>query len=998
MAADPIGPGPSAASALTTVAGSGMGTLPRTGADLNRGRCAISRTQLAVSGARSTPEVAVAGSLVARRLVREVVTEPDGLRRVDVIGPGGHGKTVLLDALAAAFRTAGVEVRRDLPDPGVELGEVALLVDDAHLRAPAELEQLVRLAAGPLGYLVVAHRPWPRPTGTAALGAALAARRPPVVLDALDRAGVASRVTLRLGEPAGAAGSALTQLVEMVLERTAGLPVLVDRLLDALAEQIGSDRARLPMPDRSPPGLLAQLGYTVAAQDPGVRGLLLASALGAPVEAEVLVPLLGLTGGPAALDELLEAARAAGLLTSDGLAVPLISDAVLARTPAGTRSELQRALAEIELGRGGNIRTVARGLLDAGMSGARAAAVFSAAAAEVLPDGGPEAGDFLDAAVRAGTPAIELAARRAEAAVLADDLDVALTRADQVLAAPDRVPADDLVRAGTAAAAVLARRGMLARSAELHRWMGMVTGRASAIAVPALIGTGALDEAREVLRGSIPVTGAPSAAAPSAPTPSAAAPGAAAPSAAAPSAAAPSAAPSAVAPNATTPSVTTPSVTAPSAATPSAATPGVATPLPIRPPTLLAGAEELMAKGVYDSVAGSPTAALSELTRAAALLETSYRAALLPDTPAALAALVAVHCGEHDVAQSVLERAVRMRLGGPGAATRHRLLLGWIALSRGAIPAARSALQAASPQGVPLEPRDELLAAALEVALARRTGDLASLMPAWGRAREAIVRHPVDLFVLHQLGELSIAATRLRESSWVRPHLDEAAQLLGRLGDPALWAAPLHWSALQAAIITESRDAAQLHAVALETAADGSRYAAAMAAAAPHWVRILDNEVDPIGVEAAARGLHAVGMSWEGGKLAGQAAIRTRDRKAMSALLGCARALQAGSGPAAKPAPESESDAGPTGIQPVPAPTVDLDDPDEGDGPLSGREREVAALVLEGLTYKQIGEQLFISAKTVEHHVARMRQRLGSGSRGELFAHLRQIVGGPNDG
>ena len=290
-----------------------------------------------------------------------------------------------------------------------------------------------------------------------------------------------------------------------------------------------------------------------------------------------------------------------------------------------------------------------------------------------------------------------------------------------------------------------------------------------------------------------------------------------------------------------------------------------------------------MATGVYDSVAGSPTAALSALTRAAALLETSYRAALLPDTPAALAALVAVHCGEHDVAQSVLQRAVRMRLGGPGAATRHRLLLGWIALSRGAVTSARTALQTASPPGAALEPRDELLAAALEVGLARRTGDLASLMPAWGRAREAIVRHPVDLFVLQQLGELSIAATRLRESSWVRPHLDEAAQLLARLGNPALWAAPLHWSALQAAIVTESRDAAG--AARGRPAGGGRRRTGTrprMAAAAPHWVRLLDNEVDPAAVETAARGLHAVGMSWEGGKLAGQAAIRTRDRKAMS--------------------------------------------------------------------------------------------------------------------
>ena len=172
-----------------------------------------------------------------------------------------------------------------------------------------------------------------------------------------------------------------------------------------------------------------------------------------------------------------------------------------------------------------------------------------------------------------------------------------------------------------------------------------------------------------------------------------------------------------------------------------------------------------------------------------------------------------------------------------------------------------------------------------------------------------------------------------------------------------------------------------------------------MAAAAPHWVRLLDSEVDADGVEAAARGLHAVGMAWEGGKLAGQAAIRTRDRKAMTALLGCARALQS-SGPATR-AVAVEADTDPRGIpvtvaaETEPAPDV----ASEGaDGPLSEREREVAGLVLEGLTYRQIGERLFISAKTVEHHVARMRQRLGSGSRGELFAHLRQIVGPGTDG
>jgi DNA-binding CsgD family transcriptional regulator len=60
---------------------------------------------------------------------------------------------------------------------------------------------------------------------------------------------------------------------------------------------------------------------------------------------------------------------------------------------------------------------------------------------------------------------------------------------------------------------------------------------------------------------------------------------------------------------------------------------------------------------------------------------------------------------------------------------------------------------------------------------------------------------------------------------------------------------------------------------------------------------------------------------------------------------------------------------------------------------LSDREREVAELILTGLTYRQIGERLFISAKTVEHHVARMRQRLDVTSRDELFAQLRMFVG-----
>ena len=45
------------------------------------------------------------------------------------------------------------------------------------------------------------------------------------------------------------------------------------------------------------------------------------------------------------------------------------------------------------------------------------------------------------------------------------------------------------------------------------------------------------------------------------------------------------------------------------------------------------------------------------------------------------------------------------------------------------------------------------------------------------------------------------------------------------------------------------------------------------------------------------------------------------------------------------------------------------------------------------MPYRDIGSQLFISAKTVEHHVARIRRRLGAESRSEMFSMLRAILG-----
>ena len=51
--------------------------------------------------------------------------------------------------------------------------------------------------------------------------------------------------------------------------------------------------------------------------------------------------------------------------------------------------------------------------------------------------------------------------------------------------------------------------------------------------------------------------------------------------------------------------------------------------------------------------------------------------------------------------------------------------------------------------------------------------------------------------------------------------------------------------------------------------------------------------------------------------------------------------------------------------------------------------------VVAGSTHREIGAQLYIAPKTVEHHVALIRAKLGAGSRAELLAMLREILADP---
>ncbi|MGQ0844932.1 MAG: LuxR C-terminal-related transcriptional regulator [Sporichthyaceae bacterium] len=519
-------------------------------------------------------------------------------------------------------------------------------------------------------------------------------------------------------------------------------------------------------------------------------------------------------------------------------------------------------------------------------------------------------------AVQNGTPLREVAGKLGRLAALSGDRDGALRLADLTLA-DDSAPDRDI--AVTVAAAVLAGRGLLSRSAALHRWYAGRDGAATPAAVPALLGTGDLAGARTAFAGS-----------------------------------------------------------------------GGAL------PTCESATQALIAEGLLESVQGAPSAALSMLARAARLLEPMGRSVLLADSPAALTAVVALNCAEFDVADSVLTGAARAEVGGPFTSDRHRVLRAWTAMQRGDLTRARDL--AAAPSGVALEPREELMAAAIEVGIARRDGDLGALLPAWQRARQAIVRHPVDLFSLHPLGELAVAAARLEEERWIAPHLAEAWAILAALGRPALWSTPLHWYAVQAAVMSARPSDAEPHVTALESASAANPQAGVLADAARCWLALLDGRVDAAAVQRAARALHNIGHAWDASRLAGQAAVRASDRSDMAILLSCARSLRPNAAPVFDEPAESTSTTAAT--SPSGSPTSEraaavagprrAPDPRQSEGlGLSERERDVARLLVDGLTYKEIGATLFISAKTVEHHIARIRHRIGAATRGELFSRLR---------
>jgi len=158
----------------------------------------------------------------------------------------------------------------------------------------------------------------------------------------------------------------------------------------------------------------------------------------------------------------------------------------------------------------------------------------------------------------------------------------------------------------------------------------------------------------------------------------------------------------------------------------------------------------------------------------------------------------------------------------------------------------------------------------------------------------------------------------------------------------------LAWSSVEAAIA--GGDAAAVVAAAEELAGIPGAHdlAPALVAAAGQWAAVYGGRVDATAVTDALAQLEEAGYVWEAAALAGQAAIRTDDAQLAKDLLARGREFRA-------EAPEAKVTS-PAG--------------------LSEREIEIGLLVLSGHSYKEIGAACYISPKTVEHHVAHIRQKL----------------------
>jgi DNA-binding NarL/FixJ family response regulator len=861
---------------------------------------------------------------------------PDGgeAAQLGVVAPGTGGAAAVIDAVVARLRAADVPVLRVSGrrlERDDELGAIRHLAAgdvDGAADERTHRDALVDRLADEGAALVVGDAQWLDPgslrvvVGVAERAAdrgitVVVAHRPvpgDAQLAALDAMLGRRRLLVALdpmdesevGElSAIVLDSAVDdRLVETVHDQTQGMPDLVELLLSAWTASGVIAGGRLAgAPPPPDAALVAAVRARVDELAPAARTVLEALSAGADLDDH----LLGATTdvAPDRLGAAIDDLHAAGLvLPGTGEVVPLVAAAVDSMTPVADRRRFHSLLAAALAERGAPAMRTGEHLAAAGAQGPEAAAAYVAAGDATLAEAPELAAGWYDRALAAGTPAPQLAARRAEAAAMTGDTVTALRLADEVIAEPSNA---ERQRALAVVAALLPGRGFWRRSSSVY---------AELAAQARTRGQEGGDPDRN--GGAWPLLATIGAIATGGP------------------------------------------LDRPQDGDGSGiATTGV--------PGLEAEALRLVGEALATSAAPGDTQPLTAFLEAAELLESAHTTLVLPTTPHAIGATVALALSEPSTAELLLTRARDHGVGGAPLQHHHRLGLGWVAVRSGRWTAAQTALDEVA--DAELAPREVLMAAAIEAGLARRSGDLARLGDAWSRAEGVLLRHPADLFSLEVVGELAIGAARLGLWDRVAPKARELGDVVRSLGEPPLWLLPLRWVGLQVALATDDHDAVVRRAAEVEAIKPVHPRLAAFAVAARTWVAILGGTAEPDRVAAAAKGLTGLGLTWEASRLTGQAAIRSSDPSVTRALLEQARDLKS---------------------------TLPTSDPAESASAaslLSEREQMVAQHIVDGLTHKEIGAQLYISPKTVEHHVAKIRQKLGASTRAEMLAALRSHLG-----
>lgn len=872
---------------------------------------------------------AVIGAVVDRWCDRDVPVVRLSGRRLEA----GQDFGALVDAVPGlvdepderAWRTGLLD---HLADTGA-----ALVVDDAQWLDRASLRVLVgvaeRAAEREIG-LTVAHRPTPGDGEIAALDAVLGRSQLLAALGPLDEREVAEMSAILLDAPVD------DRLVEAVHDHSGGMAELVELVLSAWADAgvISGGRLTGPVPPPSP-ALVAALRARIDELEPDARVVLEALSAGADLDDHLLSATTGIApdqlGG--AIDEL----RAAGLVAPDtGEVIPVVAAASDELTPLADRRRFHSRLAEALAERGAPAARTGEHLAAAGAQGAEAAAAFVAAGDETLAEAPELAAEWYDRAVAAGTPAAQVAARRAEAAALTGDAVGALRLADRVVAEPGH---PERARALAVVAALLPARGFWRRAARVYDELDALSSSGAAgddrnaAAWPLLAAVGAL------------VTGEHR------PGPATRGAGATVPGGAGEAGTA----------GGRPDSGGTETDGGDGGPPPSAARAGAGAGGGVA--GLEVASLRLTCAGLAATVTADGVQALPAFLEAAELLESAHTTLVLPTSPHAIGATVGLALNELSTAEHLLTRARDHGIGGPSLDQHHRLALGWVAVRSGRWAAAQVALDEAAE--ATLAPREVLIATAIDAGLARRSGDLTRLREAWNRAEGVLLRHPADLLTLDVVGELTITAARLGLWERVAPKARELGDVVRSLGEPPLWLLPLRWIGLQVALATDDHKAVRRRAKEVAQVTPVHPRLAALADAAQTWVAILDGTAEPDAVRSAATGLANLGLLWEASRLTGQAAIRSSDPAVTRQLLEQARDLKAA------------------------LPSSDPGETTSATSVLSEREQMVAQYIVDGLTHKEIGAQLYISPKTVEHHVAKIRQKLGASTRAEMLAALR---------